>query len=121
MRLIGVDASSDEAVWRPIGVSCTLYQLYCNSCNQCCDLEVCQESFNCQFCKSEFSSETVESLLVNRVNQLLLSFTLQDFKCIRCNSVIFFSCFFHKFLKSSTFRISYFLFLGEKGLFNGSL
>lgn len=88
LRMLGVDEMSDKGTWHPLCVSCTIPQLYCSACSECTDLDVCQaKSWNCPTCNAPFPASTIEYLLLERVNQLMVAYTIQDFKCSRCSAV----------------------------------
>ncbi|KHN70755.1 DNA polymerase epsilon catalytic subunit A [Toxocara canis] len=88
LRLLGYDDSADEAVWRPMSVCCTLSQMFCEACSQFNDLDVCQEGpWDCASCRKPLPIDSIEHVLVERVNQLLIAYTLQDFKCVKCGSI----------------------------------
>uniref|UniRef100_A0A158Q8A2 DNA polymerase epsilon catalytic subunit n=1 Tax=Elaeophora elaphi TaxID=1147741 RepID=A0A158Q8A2_9BILA len=88
LRMLNEDDASDDGTWQSLNVSCTLTQLFCSICCQSNDLNVCQlEAWVCPSCGKQFQSSTIEQLLIERVNQLLIAYTIQDFKCSRCEAV----------------------------------
>ncbi|VDK84402.1 unnamed protein product [Litomosoides sigmodontis] len=87
LRMLDVDDESDDGTWQSLNVSCILTQLFCSVCCQSSDLDVCQESWICSSCRKPFQSSIIEQLLIERVNQLLIAYTIQDFKCTRCEAV----------------------------------
>uniref|UniRef100_A0A183V497 DNA polymerase epsilon catalytic subunit n=1 Tax=Toxocara canis TaxID=6265 RepID=A0A183V497_TOXCA len=77
LRLFGYDDSADEAIWRPMSVCCTLSQMFCEACSQFNDLDVCQEGpWDCASCRKPLPIDSIEHVLVERVNQLLIAYTL---------------------------------------------
>lgn len=93
-RLVGASDDEVEAEWHSPTASCTISQIFCASCGQSNDLEACQEdAWVCENCKNPYPSQLVEEILLERVNQLLLSYTLQDLRCVACGSVIVFARF----------------------------
>lgn len=88
--MLNVDDVSNEDTWQTLNVSCTLTQLFCSVCCQSNDLDVCQsEEWLCPSCGKQFEPSTIEQLLIERVNQLLVAYAIQDFKCTRCGTVNF--------------------------------
>uniref|UniRef100_A0A915Q6B6 DNA polymerase epsilon catalytic subunit n=1 Tax=Setaria digitata TaxID=48799 RepID=A0A915Q6B6_9BILA len=88
LHMLDVDDASDEATWQSLNVSCILTQLFCSVCCQSSDLDVCQsEIWICPGCGKQFLASTIEQLLIERVNQLLIAYTIQDFKCTRCGAI----------------------------------
>lgn len=86
--MLDVNDASDDGTWQSLNVSCTLTQLFCSVCCQSSDLDVCQsEVWACPSCGKQFHSSTIEQILIERVNQLLIAYTIQDFKCTRCGEV----------------------------------
>uniref|UniRef100_A0A8R1XQP9 DNA polymerase epsilon catalytic subunit n=1 Tax=Onchocerca volvulus TaxID=6282 RepID=A0A8R1XQP9_ONCVO len=88
LRMLNVDDVSNEDTWQTLNVSCTLTQLFCSVCCQSNDLDVCQsEEWLCPSCGKQFEPSTIEQLLIERVNQLLVAYAIQDFKCTRCGTI----------------------------------
>ncbi|EJW81563.1 hypothetical protein WUBG_07529 [Wuchereria bancrofti] len=88
LRMLNVNDASHDGTWQSLNVSCTLTQLFCSVCCQSSDLDICQsEAWICPSCGKHFDSFTIEQLLIERVNQLLIAYTIQDFKCTRCGAV----------------------------------
>uniref|UniRef100_A0A915AYJ0 DNA polymerase epsilon catalytic subunit n=1 Tax=Parascaris univalens TaxID=6257 RepID=A0A915AYJ0_PARUN len=88
LRLLGYGESAKEAIWEPMCVCCTLSQVFCEACNQFSDLDACEEdAWNCVSCRKPLLTEAIEHLLVERVNQLMIAYSLQDFKCVKCGSI----------------------------------
>ncbi|VIO96069.1 DNA polymerase family B, exonuclease domain containing protein [Brugia malayi] len=88
LRMLDVNDASYDGTWQSLNVSCTLTQLFCTVCCQSNDLDICQsEAWICPSCGKHFDSFTIEQLLIERVNQLLIAYTIQDLKCTRCGAV----------------------------------
>ncbi|VDN01879.1 unnamed protein product [Thelazia callipaeda] len=88
MRMLNVNDTSDESRWQSLNVSCILTQLFCSACCQSNDLDVCQsEIWSCPDCGRHFPTTIIEELLIERVNQLLIAYIIQDFKCTRCGAI----------------------------------
>ncbi|VDO44192.1 unnamed protein product [Onchocerca flexuosa] len=88
LRMLNVDDASNEDTWQTLNVSCTLTQLFCSVCCQSNDLDVCHsEEWLCPSCGKQFEPSIIEQLLIERVNQLLVAYTIQDFKCTRCGTI----------------------------------
>ncbi|VBB29888.1 unnamed protein product [Acanthocheilonema viteae] len=87
-QLLRMLDASDDGTWQSMNVSCILTQLFCSVCCQSSNLDVCQsEAWICPSCRKQFQSSTIEQLLIERVNQLLIAYTIQDFKCTRCGAI----------------------------------
>uniref|UniRef100_A0A0N5A8U1 DNA polymerase epsilon catalytic subunit n=1 Tax=Syphacia muris TaxID=451379 RepID=A0A0N5A8U1_9BILA len=86
-RLLEVSDDSTLAECIQVELSCCIPQMFCISCGQSNDLEGCQEEpWVCESCKTVYSSANVEHVLLERVNQLVLAYTLQDLQCKRCGA-----------------------------------
>ncbi|MCP9260431.1 DNA polymerase [Dirofilaria immitis] len=87
LRMLDVDDVSNGDTWQTLNVCCILTQLFCSICCQSNDLDICQsEAWVCPSCGKYFQPSVIEQLLIERVNQLLIAYAIQDFKCTRCGA-----------------------------------
>ncbi|KAM3720644.1 DNA polymerase epsilon catalytic subunit [Dirofilaria immitis] len=88
LRMLDVDDVSNGDTWQTLNVCCILTQLFCSICCQSNDLDICQsEAWVCPSCGKYFQPSVIEQLLIERVNQLLIAYAIQDFKCTRCGAI----------------------------------
>ncbi|KAI1730436.1 DNA polymerase family B domain-containing protein [Ditylenchus destructor] len=98
MRILQVDDAAPSSVWIPPSINVVLDHVFCKKCNQGSELNLCSKSderqlpdgklvFLCKECKNALPSSLVEEILTERVSKIILSFTLQDFRCVKCRKI----------------------------------
>lgn len=97
LRLVGLGEFSDKAVWKEAGKSYMLTEMICQACNFCRDVDLLKDKHRalkdgcqvwlCSQCCVNYDTEEIEKRLIDALNRKLMSYTLQDFQCIRCKAI----------------------------------
>lgn len=97
LRLINVGEFSEKAVWKETSKSFMLTEMICKACNFCRDIDLMKDKHRamkdgmpvwlCSECSVNYETEEIEKRLIDVVNRKLMSYTLQDLQCVRCQSI----------------------------------
>lgn len=97
LRLVGIGEFSDIAVWKDPDNSYILTEIICQACNHCRDLDLLKDKHRalkegnpvwlCAQCYVCYDTEEIEKRLIDALNRKLMSYTLQDLQCVRCNQI----------------------------------
>ncbi|XP_049530617.1 DNA polymerase epsilon catalytic subunit 1 [Anopheles darlingi] len=98
LRLIGVGEFSEKAHWREAVKSYVLPEVICQACNHCRDLDLCKDTHRalkdgqqpvwlCAQCNVDYDNVEIEMRLLDVVQRKLMSYTLQDQRCIKCKQI----------------------------------
>ncbi|CAO1425761.1 unnamed protein product [Diamesa tonsa] len=97
LRLVGIGEFSDIAVWKDPENSYILTEIICQACNHCRDLDLLKDKHRalkdgnpvwlCAQCYVCYDTEEIEKRLIDALNRKLMSYTLQDLQCVRCNQI----------------------------------
>uniref|UniRef100_A0AAR2IGI2 DNA polymerase epsilon catalytic subunit n=1 Tax=Pygocentrus nattereri TaxID=42514 RepID=A0AAR2IGI2_PYGNA len=98
LRLVDVGEFSEEAQFHDPCNSYILPEVICHHCNFCRDLDLCKDpsvaqdgsvlpQWFCSNCQAPYDTESVEMALVEALQKKLMSYTLQDLECAKCQGV----------------------------------
>lgn len=97
LRLISVGEFSEKAEWKEVTKSYILTEMICQACNLCRDIDLMKDKHRamkdgnqvwlCSECYVNYDTEEIEKRLIDVLNRKLMSYTLQDLQCIRCQGV----------------------------------
>ncbi|XP_066509888.1 DNA polymerase epsilon catalytic subunit A-like [Hoplias malabaricus] len=98
LRLIDVGEFSDDAQFRDPCNSYILPEVICHQCNFCRDLDLCKDpsvaqdgsvlpQWFCSNCQAQYDTDLIEMALVEALQKKLMSYTLQDLECTKCQGV----------------------------------
>lgn len=97
LRLVGVGEFSEKAVWKDTSKSYILSEIICQACNHCRDIDLLKDKHRalkdglptwlCPQCFVNYEIEEIEKRLIDVVNRKLMSYTLQDLQCTRCQQI----------------------------------
>ncbi|KAM8886760.1 DNA polymerase epsilon catalytic subunit A [Spinachia spinachia] len=98
LRLVDVGEFSGEAQFSDPCSSYVLPEVICHQCNFCRDLDLCKDpsvaqdgsvlpQWFCSNCQAQYETEYIEMALVEALQKKLMSYTLQDLVCTKCNGV----------------------------------
>ena len=97
LRLIGIGDFSDMAVWKDPIKSYILSEVICKACNHCRDLDLCRDNnralkegtpvWLCPQCNNDYDNKDIEYRIMDVVQRKLMSYTLQDLRCVRCKQI----------------------------------
>ncbi|XP_053674267.1 DNA polymerase epsilon catalytic subunit 1 [Anopheles nili] len=98
LLLIGVGDFSDKATWKESVKSFVLTEVMCRACNHCRDLDLCKDSHRalkdgnqpvwlCAQCNVDYDNVEIEMRLLDAVQRKLMSYTLQDLRCVKCKQI----------------------------------
>uniref|UniRef100_A0A182VPQ9 DNA polymerase epsilon catalytic subunit n=1 Tax=Anopheles minimus TaxID=112268 RepID=A0A182VPQ9_9DIPT len=98
LLLVGVGDFSDKASWKESIKSFVLTEVICQACNHCRDLDLCKDTHRalkdgdlpvwlCAQCNVDYDNVEIEMRLLDVVQRKLMSYTLQDQRCIKCKQI----------------------------------
>uniref|UniRef100_A0A182REB1 DNA polymerase epsilon catalytic subunit n=1 Tax=Anopheles funestus TaxID=62324 RepID=A0A182REB1_ANOFN len=98
LLLVGVGDFSDMASWKESIKSFVLTEVICQACNHCRDLDLCKDTHRalkdgdlpvwlCAQCNVDYDNVEIEMRLLDVVQRKLMSYTLQDLRCIKCKQI----------------------------------
>uniref|UniRef100_A0A8W7Q1J1 DNA polymerase epsilon catalytic subunit n=1 Tax=Anopheles coluzzii TaxID=1518534 RepID=A0A8W7Q1J1_ANOCL len=98
LLLVGIGDFSDKAVWKESRKSFILTEVICQACNHCRDLDLCKDTHRalkdgelpvwlCAQCNVDYDNVEIEMRLLDVVQRKLMSYTLQDLRCIKCKQI----------------------------------
>lgn len=97
LRLVGIGEFSDLAVYADTSNSYILSEIICKACNHCRDLDLLKDKHRalkndnpvwlCAQCCVCYDTEEIEQRLIDSLNRKMMSYMLQDLKCIRCKQI----------------------------------
>uniref|UniRef100_A0A182JCC0 DNA polymerase epsilon catalytic subunit n=1 Tax=Anopheles atroparvus TaxID=41427 RepID=A0A182JCC0_ANOAO len=98
LLLIGVGDFSEKAVWKETTKSFVLTEVICQACNHCRDLDLCKDTHRalkdgqqpvwlCAQCNVDYDNVEIEMRLLDVVQRKLMSYTLQDLRCVKCKQI----------------------------------
>lgn len=97
LRLVGIGEFSEKAIWKDSGKSYILTEMICQACNHCRDVDLLKDKHRvmkdgspvwlCAQCYVNYDTEEIEKRLIDAVNRKLMSYTLQDLQCVRCQEI----------------------------------
>ncbi|KAL6465246.1 hypothetical protein MHYP_G00253790 [Metynnis hypsauchen] len=98
LRLVDVGEFSEEAQFHDPCNSYILPEVICHHCNFCRDLDLCKDpsvaqdgsvlpQWFCSNCQAPYDTDSVEMALVEALQKKLMSYTLQDLECAKCQGV----------------------------------
>ncbi|KAJ8415285.1 hypothetical protein AAFF_G00422650 [Aldrovandia affinis] len=98
LRLVDVGEFSEDAQFRDPCNSYILPEVICRHCNFCRDLDLCKDpsvaqdgsvlpQWFCSNCQAQYETDTIEVALVEALQKKLMTYTLQDLVCAKCNGV----------------------------------
>uniref|UniRef100_A0A182SCP7 DNA polymerase epsilon catalytic subunit n=1 Tax=Anopheles maculatus TaxID=74869 RepID=A0A182SCP7_9DIPT len=98
LLLVGVGDFSDKAVWKESIKSFVLTEVICQACNHCRDLDLCKDTHRalkdgdlpvwlCAQCNVDYDNVEIEMRLLDVVQRKLMSYTLQDLRCVKCKQI----------------------------------
>ncbi|XP_059611898.1 DNA polymerase epsilon catalytic subunit 1 [Phlebotomus argentipes] len=97
LKLIGVGEFSDVATWKDSSNQITLMEVICKACNHCRDLNLHNDPHRalkdgvpvwlCSQCFGCYNTDEIEGMLLEIVQRKLMSYTLQDVKCVNCKQI----------------------------------
>lgn len=97
LQLVGLGEFSDKAVWKDSGKSYILNEMICQACNHCRDVDLLKDKHRvlkdgspvwlCAQCSVNYDNEEIEKRLIDALNRKLMSYTLQDLQCVRCQEI----------------------------------
>ncbi|GAB0091003.1 DNA polymerase epsilon catalytic subunit [Sergentomyia squamirostris] len=97
LKLVGVGEFSDAASWKDTSNDFTLMEVICKACNHCRDLNLHNDPHKalkdgipvwlCSQCYGCYNNDEIESMLLEIVQRKLMSYTLQDVKCVNCKQI----------------------------------
>lgn len=97
LRLVGLGEFSEKAIWKDGGKSYILNEMICQACNHCRDVDLLKDKHRvmkdgspvwlCAQCYVNYDTEEIEKRLIDALNRKLMSYTLQDLQCVRCNEI----------------------------------
>ncbi|XP_055677958.1 DNA polymerase epsilon catalytic subunit 1 [Lutzomyia longipalpis] len=97
LKLIGIGEFSEAAKWKDTTHNFTLMEVICKACNHCRDLNLHNDPHRalkdgvpvwlCSQCLGCYSTDEIEGLLLEIIQRKLMSYTLQDVKCVICKQI----------------------------------
>jgi DNA polymerase epsilon subunit 1 len=97
LRLVGIGEFSDLAVWKDTSNSYVLNEVICKACNHCRDLDLLKDKHRalkndnpvwlCAQCFVNYDTDEIEVRLIDSMNRKIMSYMLQDLKCVRCKEI----------------------------------
>ncbi|VDP46123.1 unnamed protein product [Soboliphyme baturini] len=104
LKLVGVSEFASEAEWKDPCMSYILsevlyfFKIICKHCHECRDIDLCRDHsifceteamtiWRCPGCGGEYDLKEIECLLLQDLNKLMVTFCLQDLRCIKCQEV----------------------------------
>ena len=96
LRLVSVGEFSEASIFKDPCLSFVLPEVICNKCSNCRDLDLCRDPYLdqgpppqwlCAHCQRPYDRDMIEERLVAYLQQKLVSYTLQDLVCNKCNGV----------------------------------
>ncbi|XP_036454918.1 DNA polymerase epsilon catalytic subunit A [Colossoma macropomum] len=98
LRLVDVGEFSEEAQFHDPCNSYVLPEVICHHCNFCRDLDLCKDpsvaqdgsvlpQWFCSNCQAPYDTDSIEMALVEALQKKLMSYTLQDLECAKCQGV----------------------------------
>lgn len=97
LRLVGLGEFSEKAVWKDAGTSFILSEMICQACNLCRSVDLLKDKHRaikdghpvwyCAQCGVNYDTEEIEKRLFDALNRKLMSYTLQDLQCVRCQQI----------------------------------
>lgn len=97
LRLIGLGEFSEKAIWKDPSKSYILTEIICQACNYCRDVDLLKDKHRamkegspvwlCAQCYVNYDSSEIEKRLIDSLNRKLMSYTLQDLQCTRCQQI----------------------------------
>jgi DNA polymerase epsilon subunit 1 len=88
LRLIDLTEFSNDAIFHH-HEKFVLSQVICEYCNFCCDLDLTKrmDDIRCHGCGNPYSKEDIELLLIDRLQEMITKWQLQDIQCVSCRYV----------------------------------
>ncbi|XP_067618241.1 DNA polymerase epsilon catalytic subunit 1 [Eurosta solidaginis] len=97
LRLVGVGEFSDIAEWTDPSDTYNIAEVICKACNHCRDLDLCKDKHRamkdgipvwlCAQCFVAYENEEIEMRIIDVVQRKIMSYVLQDLRCLRCNEI----------------------------------
>jgi DNA polymerase epsilon subunit 1 len=97
LRLVGLGEFSEKATWKDPGKSYILTEMICQACNYCRDVDLLKDKHRvlkdgspvwlCSQCYVNYDLDEIEKRLIDALNRKLMSYTLQDLQCTRCQEI----------------------------------
>jgi DNA polymerase epsilon subunit 1 len=97
LRLVGLGEFSEKAIWKDPGKSYILTEIICQACNHCRDVDLLKDKHRamkdgspvwlCAQCYVNYDTDEIEKRLIDSLNRKLMSYTLQDLQCTRCQQI----------------------------------
>lgn len=97
LKLVGIGEFSDLAVWEDTSNSYILSEIICKACNHCRDVDLLKDKHRalkndnpvwlCAQCYVPYDTEEIEQRLIDSLNRKMMSYMLQDLKCVRCKQI----------------------------------
>ncbi|KAL9894607.1 DNA polymerase epsilon catalytic subunit 1 isoform 1-T1 [Glossina fuscipes fuscipes] len=97
LRLVGIGEFSDLAEWKDPYQSYTIAEVICKACNHCRDVDLCKDKHRamkdgtpvwlCAQCYVAYDNEDIEIRIIDVMQRKLMSYVLQDLRCMRCNEI----------------------------------
>lgn len=97
LRLVGVGEFADKAVWKDTSKSYILTEMICQACNHCRDIDLLKDKHRvlkdgnptwlCSQCYVNYDNDEIEKRLIEILNRKLMTYTLQDLQCTRCQQI----------------------------------
>jgi DNA polymerase epsilon subunit 1 len=98
LQLFEIREFSDEGRFVNPSESLPLYQVICDNCTLSRDIDLCRDEdlmptsdaatrpWTCTFCSSEFNRLELEERLVGEVEAIIVEWSTQDIKCVKCKT-----------------------------------
>lgn len=97
LRLVGLGEFSEKAIWKDPGKTYILNEMICQVCNFCRDVDLLKDKHRamndgskvwlCSHCFTSYDNGEIEKRLIETLNRKLMSYTLQDLQCTRCQQI----------------------------------
>lgn len=97
LQLVGLGEFSEKAIWKDTSKSYILNEMICQACNLCRDVDLLRDKHRamkdgapvwlCSQCFVNYDTDEIEKRLIESINRKLMSYTLQDVQCIRCQQI----------------------------------